>query len=283
MSSSSSSTHRIVEHIEDSPVHQTRFHLGPDDGESDVYPAAAAATTSRSRLSFAESLPTTPRSFFFTQNANPFSPPASVRSFSSPTDTPMQTPAYQPSAQYPFPESGAPRSGASTADISRTSSSHFTPTAEHPRGYLRSSMSREAFASPPPRPLTIYNTPVSSAKVVRDRPKSTMLVDDGHLDKPWMGKRNKHDKLAYFLTYTVAFLGIVGGALKCYFDYRSVSFITSNLCPVLDVNFDTDQDIFGDNGVFFREVDMSGFGYAYVTLAAIHVSLTFLVETANSK
>ena len=144
-------------------------------------------------------------------------------------------------------------------------------------------MSREAFASPPPRPLTIYNTPVSSAKVVRDRPKSTMLVDDGHLDKPWMGKRNKHDKLAYFLTYRVAFIGVVGGALNCYFDYPSVPFITSNLCPVLDVNFDTDQDIFGDNGVFFREVDMSGFGYAYVTLAAIHVSLTFLVETANSK
>ncbi|TEB25014.1 glycoside hydrolase family 16 protein [Coprinellus micaceus] len=36
--------------------------------------------------------------------------------------------------------------------------------------------------------------------------------------------------------------------------------MTGNLCPVMDENFDSEDGIFGDNGKFFREVDMSGFG-----------------------
>lgn len=87
-----------------------------------------------------------------------------------------------------------------------------------------------------------------------------MLGSNSTLSKPWIGKHDPYARIAYILTYAVAFLGIVGSALKCYFDYQNLPFLTENLCPVLDENFDSPDGVFGDNGKFFREVDMSGFG-----------------------
>ncbi|KAF9264998.1 glycoside hydrolase family 16 protein [Marasmius fiardii PR-910] len=125
---------------------------------------------------------------------------------------------------------------------------------------------REAFASPPSRPLTIYSAP-SAAKTTRERPKSTMLASKPTLSKPWIGKHDPYARIAYTLTYAVAFLGIAASAIKCYFDYQSLPFLTENLCPVLDENFDSSDGVFGDNGKFFREVDMSGFGNGEFAMA----------------
>lgn len=80
------------------------------------------------------------------------------------------------------------------------------------------------------------------------------------LEKPWLSTRDPHSRIAHFLTYGVMFLGVVAGALKCYFDWKSVPVITGNLCIVMDEEFDNPDEVFGDNGKFFREVDMSGFG-----------------------
>ncbi|KAF8892034.1 concanavalin A-like lectin/glucanase domain-containing protein, partial [Mucidula mucida] len=93
-----------------------------------------------------------------------------------------------------------------------------------------------------------------------ERPKSTMLVDATALHKPWLEKKDRRARVAYLLTYSFAFLGIAAAAIKCYFDWQSVSMMSGNLCRVLEENFDTDEGIFGDDGIFFREVDMSGFG-----------------------
>jgi len=112
--------------------------------------------------------------------------------------------------------------------------------------------------------MTIYSTVQPSvAKIQRERPKSTMLASTSTLQKPWLTSRDPYHKLAYFITYGVMFLGIAAGAVRCYFGWTSVPLLSGNLCMVLDENFDTEEGLFGDNGTFFREVDMSGFGYVF--------------------
>ncbi|KAK7047619.1 hypothetical protein VNI00_006387 [Paramarasmius palmivorus] len=228
-----------------------------------------------------ESPPVTPRSITFSTATNPFSPPASVRSFNgdqSPNMTPNTT---HNGNHYPFNEPG-PRSGVaslsgSVADLSRMSSSYGSrPTTAdtQPRPLSRH---RETFASPPSRPLTIYSTP-GIAKPKRDRPKSTMLVDGPVLDKPWLGKRDPYARVSYFVTYAVVFLGLAASGLKCYFDYRHVPMIEGNLCPVLDENFDSPEGVFGDNGKFFREVDMSGFGNGEFQMTTASDNNTFVAN-----
>lgn len=58
------------------------------------------------------------------------------------------------------------------------------------------------------------------------------------------------------------FLGILAGAVRCFFGWRSVPLLPeSSLCVVLDQNFDHgEQDVFGEHGTFVREVEMGGFG-----------------------
>lgn len=87
-----------------------------------------------------------------------------------------------------------------------------------------------------------------------------------------MKTRDPYSRLAYFITYAVMLLGIGAGAIRCYFGWKDVSLLSGNLCPVLDETFDSDVGVFGDNGKFFREVDMSGFGYV------IHYSVPFLTR-----
>ncbi|KAG7087304.1 hypothetical protein E1B28_013282 [Marasmius oreades] len=180
-----------------------------------------------------------------TNTMNPTTPPASVISFSG-----QSYPYYADSR--PGTRSGITSLTGSIADLTGMSSIYGSRPST-------ASTKREAFASPPSRPLTIYSAP-SVTKIRRERPKSTMLGNNSALSKPWIGKRDPYSRIAYTITYSVAFLGIVVSAIKCYFDYQSLSFITENLCPVLDENFDSADGVFGDNGKFFREVDMSGFG-----------------------
>ncbi|KAI3615033.1 glycoside hydrolase family 16 protein [Moniliophthora roreri] len=273
------------------PIHDSRpqpkFIENLADGEIEQ---VAVANPSRQPISSApESPPVTPRSITFSTTANPFSPPASVRSFS--TDPPNMTPnSIHNGNQYNEPTS--PRSGVtslpgSVADLSHMSSFYGgsrpttadthriygasrPTTADTQRFYgssrpttadtqSRPGSRREAFTSPPPRPLTIYSTP-GTAKPKRDRPKSTMLTDGPVLEKSWLEKRDPYARISYFVTYAVVFFGVVASGIKCFFDYKHVPMIEGNLCPVLDENFDSPDSVFGDNGKFFREVDMSGFG-----------------------
>ncbi|KAK7452157.1 hypothetical protein VKT23_012263 [Stygiomarasmius scandens] len=208
-----------------------------------------------------DSLPATPGM----APVNPFSPPASVVSFSA--DAPQT-----PGSHYPYDD--APRSGVTSvttsyADLPRQPGSAYTSRPNTANtvddgsyiGVRPRFSQRESFRSPPSRPLTIHSSPVL-AKPKRDkaRPKSTALVSGTVISKPWLESRDPYARYAYFVTYGVVLFGIAASAIKCYFDYISVPMITGNLCPVLDENFDSDEGIFGDNGIFMREVDMSGFG-----------------------
>jgi len=214
-----------------------------------------------------DSPPVTPRSLTFSIPVNPFSPPASVLSFGD--QTPMATPGAHNDSHYPFPE---PRSGltsvsTSMADLPRMTSSVYLnsrPTTssytDSPQGSTRhlSGRLRETFTAPSARPLTIYSTIAPITKSKRDRPKSTMLVTEPQ--KPWVTSRDPRARIAYFLTYGMIFVGVAISAVKCWLDWTRVELITGPLCMVLDEDFSTGNDIFGDNGTFFREVDMSGFG-----------------------
>lgn len=214
-----------------------------------------------------ESLPTTPRT---PTSINPFSTPQHIH-------TPDQSPTHLDS--YPFPTHTVSTSvstsvSASFADLppgpisrpgsrSTHASGQLYMNPSHPTSSARplSVRSREAFASPRTRPMTIYSTiQPSIAKVHRERPKSTMLTSTSTLEKPWLTSRDPYHKLAYFITYGFMFLGIAAGVARCYFGWMSVPLLSGNLCLVLDENFDSDEGLFGDNGTFFREVDMSGFG-----------------------
>ncbi|KAL0947954.1 hypothetical protein HGRIS_010583 [Hohenbuehelia grisea] len=269
---SSSSQSSLAEHAVSRP--HPPFADPSVDGEGEALtPPFHSRAQSLAAASSADSPPVTPRSLTFSQPVNPFSPPPSVRSFSSPDHTPVTSPGLPgPHAhvQYPFPES-APRSGvtslaASMADLSRVSSSapNSRPTtSDYPLGGNTTSSLRirEAFTSPPTRPLTIYDAPVSVPKSKKDRPKSTMLAAKPALSKPWLEARDPYARIAYILTYSMVALGVVAGFLRCFFDYKGVPLMKGNLCPVLIEDFSNgDADIFGDNGKFFREVDMSGFG-----------------------
>lgn len=91
--------------------------------------------------------------------------------------------------------------------------------------------------------------------------RSTLLDDPSTIEKPWVSKKDPYARVAYFVTYGVAFLGIIASAVRCYFGYKSVPMITGNLCMVLDEEFDTDTDtVFGSGGNWFREIELGGFG-----------------------
>ncbi|KAK0462851.1 GH16 beta-1,3-glucan recognition protein [Desarmillaria tabescens] len=263
------------------PRAHAHFIIESDGEENDTFPEVPTPHRSTSNGHGAmDSPPQTPRTNSFGQSTakNPFSPPASVLSFSTPTESPMQTPAFLPT-QYPFPET-APRSGitslaTSMADLRRTSSSlgSHPQTAESQRAsYLRS---REAFTSPPTRPLTLYNTPPVT-KVARERPKSTMLTPENAPEKPWVVNKDRRATISYFVTYGVAFLGIVASGLKIYFDWKALPVLTGNLCSILDEDFSSGNDVFGDNGVFFREVDMSGFGNGQFEMTTSSLNNSFV-------
>ena len=210
-----------------------------------------------------ESPPVTPRSTTFISPPNPFNTPRH-------SHTPDQS-----IDSYPFPDahtvppSVSTSVSASFADLPPGPTSRPGSRSTHASGqlYMNSSArplsvrSREAFASPRTRPLTIYSTVQPSiAKVHRERPKSTMITSSSTLEKSWLTSRDPYHKLAYFITYGVMFLGIAAAVVRCYFGWMSVPLLSRNLCMVLEENFDSEEGLFGDNGTFFREVDMSGLG-----------------------
>jgi hypothetical protein len=215
--------------------------------------------------------------------------------------SPSQSPSHRDS--YPFPDATHTVSTSVSTSVSLSASLADLPPGPISRPVSRSThasgqlymdpsrltssparpRSREPFASPRTRPMTIYSTVQPSiTKTHRERPKSTMLTSTSVLEKPWLTSRDPYSRIAYFITYGVMFLGIAAGAVRCYFGWLSVPLLSGNLCLVLDENFDTDNGLFGENGTFFREVDMSGFGYVSL-FRKFPALITFNPGTDNSK
>jgi hypothetical protein len=193
---------------------------------------------------------------------NPFSPPASVISFSS--DSPAVTPGQHAGPYFANNTSGyfAEQSSGHATPAAGSSRPGSRPTTGVSSGLREDSFRiRESFASPPSRPLTVSSNPITTSGVPKTRMKSTMLEDPSKLEKPWLENKDKAPTIAYFLTYGVMMIGVAGAVIKGYFDWKTTPFMSDNLCPVVDEDFNGDSDIFGDNGLFMREVDMSGFGY----------------------
>ncbi|KAG6812811.1 hypothetical protein H0H92_000269 [Tricholoma furcatifolium] len=236
---------------------------GPSDPEAEHQPQSHSRTASNT-ISYVET-PTIPNSSIG-NITNPFSPPGSVISFgSSAVDSAAHAPghhAQNSSSSHFLPDTnGATSRATSIADLGRFSSNFSSrpSTADFQSNRGSTTRLREAFTSPPPRPLTVMSV-APLVKVERTRPKSTMLAAKGALEKPWIKERDPYSRLAYFITYGVMLIGIACGVLRCYKGWIDVPLIKSNLCLVLDEEFDSEDGVFGDNGTFFREVDMSGFG-----------------------
>ncbi|KAI0771445.1 concanavalin A-like lectin/glucanase [Irpex lacteus] len=82
-----------------------------------------------------------------------------------------------------------------------------------------------------------------------------MLSADAHLSKPWINAKDVHGRIAYFLTYAIALLGIAGSAIRCWTAWKGVE-RAGNLCLVMQDDF----NVLDTEYTWTREVDMSGFG-----------------------
>jgi len=118
---------------------------------------------------------------------------------------------------------------------------------------------RSPFLSPASRPSsTIWTPPIqplygasgsprgSTPQLVmkKSRPpmSSTMLSEKiSDRDKPWLGgHKGDRSRLSWWVTALMWFIGLGAGAVKVYFDYRSIHLLDDNqLCPVLMENFDS--------------------------------------------
>ncbi|KAF8589547.1 glycoside hydrolase family 16 protein [Ramaria rubella] len=78
----------------------------------------------------------------------------------------------------------------------------------------------------------------------------------GKVHKPWLEKRDWRVKASWWITVLTALAGVGASIAVCILGYRSVPMIESNLCPVLDDDFNT----FDTVNTWHQEVDMSGYG-----------------------
>ncbi|KAI0925381.1 hypothetical protein AcV7_005639 [Taiwanofungus camphoratus] len=203
------------------------------------------------------SVPGSPKSV----ESNPFSPPASVISFSADQSLPGALGLHR-SQNSTGPASGAlerPLSRHQSSRVSAHSSSRNSPdiaVREVSRGVPRvDSQVRSSFMSPPAlsRRTTGYDSRELVAPRGAKRARSTMLMGD--IEKPWIKEKDVYARLAYFTTYAMALIGVVGGALRCYFGWKDVDRV-GNLCLVMQDDFNT----FDTENTWLQEVDMGGFG-----------------------
>jgi hypothetical protein len=82
-----------------------------------------------------------------------------------------------------------------------------------------------------------------------------MLTSESAITKPWIGSKDVHGRIAYFLTYAIALLGIAGSVVRCWTAWKDVPRV-GDLCLVMDDQFEK----FDTEYTWTREVDMSGFG-----------------------
>ncbi|KZT30231.1 glycoside hydrolase family 16 protein [Neolentinus lepideus HHB14362 ss-1] len=137
---------------------------------------------------------------------------------------------------------------------------------------------RKSFASPPTRPVTIYNThqgQLSSLMATKlaapKRARSTMLT--GEIHKPWLEKKDPLSRIAYLLTYAVALIGIGASVVRVWFAAKSVNMLTGNLCLILDDDFNGDSL---NTDIWDYEVTMGGFGNDEFEMTTDSSNNTFL-------
>lgn len=197
--------------------------------------------------------PDTPRTLMFGGTSSPILTPGNGLLSSRRSSYFGQPHGHQASISTSASDASLPRVG------SVSSSAGGNPFAT-PGGSTRRII-REAFASPPVRPITVFNPETMGGAA--PRMESTAIDREKEIEKPWKTKEHR-DPLIFWsnvITYLMVFAGIAGGALKIYFDYRTMARIRQPLCLVMDEDFSHGEEgIFGENGLFFREVDMSGFG-----------------------
>jgi hypothetical protein len=232
-------------------------------GDSPVLEAEGEPQRARSSV---ETSPDTPR--------NPTSPPASVVSFSRPSTADISLVNSHCVFGSGISNHFSVLDERNNIPSSRFNTSHLGSsiygTTSRPGTAEFSSHSRcgsgvglrESFSRPPSRPLISLSPSLPAVKVTRDRMRSTMLSMNDPLSKPWLDeRRDPYSRVAYLVTYGVMFLGVIAGAVRCYFGLKNVPLITSNLCMVLDEEFDgTEDSTFGQDGKWLREVQMDGYG-----------------------
>jgi hypothetical protein len=130
--------------------------------------------------------------------------------------------------------------------------SSFTE-ANRPGSVSPSVGTRDSYMSPPVRQSAVYQSLYATKAPPKYTKPSTMVT--GGIEKPWKSKNNSQMRLAYWITYAAATLGIIAGILRCFFGWRDVPRL-GNLCQVMEDEFDTlNLDIWS------RDVDLGGFGY----------------------
>ena len=199
-----------------------------------------------------ESVPTTPRS----ETSNPFSPPSSVIGFSAEQSVPGT-----PAIHHQRATSGSDNKGSQPSSILRHASSNPSVASVHEvrrgLGPRVDSMIRNSFMSPPAmaRRATMFDASSHSEALVRPvakRQRSTLLT--GEIEKPWTTDKDVYVRISWWVTVGVAFLGVIGGALRCYFGWRDVPRI-GNLCLIMEDDFNT-----LDKNIWTHDVEMGGFG-----------------------
>lgn len=179
----------------------------------------------------------------------------------------MGSPRSQSSTHNPFSPEGSPHSSSLHAVVSSDPPNapqdglHSATTSIVDVSRASSSYAGGSRPGTKSRQLTMYSSlQHPPPKVQRERPKSTLLSARGPVDKPWITSRDPYARMAYGLTYGVMLLGVVASVIRCWTSWRDTPMLPGNLCLVMDEDFDSADGILGENGKFFREVDMSGFG-----------------------
>ncbi|EPS96752.1 hypothetical protein FOMPIDRAFT_57748 [Fomitopsis schrenkii] len=84
------------------------------------------------------------------------------------------------------------------------------------------------------------------------RQRSTLLT--GEIEKPWTTDKDAYVTTSYWVTIGVAFIGVIGGALRCHFGWKDVPRI-GNVCLIMEDDFNT-----LDKTIWTHDVEMGGFG-----------------------
>lgn len=140
---------------------------------------------------------------------------------------------------------------------------------------------RSPFLSPASRPSsTIWSPPIQPlygaggtpnastnqlgpVKKFKPPMPSTMLSEKiADRDKSWLrGQKGDRPRLSWWLTALMWFIGLCAGAVKIYFDYKSIRILDdSQLCPVFTDNFDS-----LNLNDWTPDIQLSGFGYVFAS------------------
>jgi beta-glucanase (GH16 family) len=90
--------------------------------------------------------------------------------------------------------------------------------------------------------------------------RSHLISADEPVPKPWKEEKNPRATFSYYLTYFMVFLGLAGGLVQSYFKYSNAQLDRQPLCLVFEEDFNSEDEVFGTNGTFQREVNMDGNG-----------------------